>query len=100
VRLEGLGQLKNLMISLGMEPATFRLVAWRRIVGCCFRIVTRASPYTDGIEPYWSGAIARDSVGIYSIIYNKKYLNIKIRDLRIMFSFCELRAKHLHSNNI
>jgi hypothetical protein len=27
VRLEGLGQLKNLMISLGIEPTTFRLVA-------------------------------------------------------------------------
>jgi hypothetical protein len=27
VRLEGLKQLKNLMISLGIEPATFRLVA-------------------------------------------------------------------------
>jgi hypothetical protein len=27
VRLEGLGQLKNPMISSGIEPATFRLVA-------------------------------------------------------------------------
>jgi hypothetical protein len=27
VRLEGLGQLKNPMSSLGFEPATFRLVA-------------------------------------------------------------------------
>jgi hypothetical protein len=28
VRLEGLGQLKNPMTSSGMEPATFRLVAY------------------------------------------------------------------------
>jgi hypothetical protein len=28
VRLEGLGQLKNPMISTGMEPVTLRLVAW------------------------------------------------------------------------
>jgi hypothetical protein len=27
VRLEGLGQLKNLMTSSGIKPATFRLVA-------------------------------------------------------------------------
>jgi hypothetical protein len=27
MRLEGLGQLKNPMTSLGIEPATFRLVA-------------------------------------------------------------------------
>jgi hypothetical protein len=27
VRLEGFGQLKNAMTSLGIEPATFRLVA-------------------------------------------------------------------------
>jgi hypothetical protein len=28
VRLEGLGELKNRMTSSGIEPATFRLVAW------------------------------------------------------------------------
>jgi hypothetical protein len=28
MRLEGLGQLKNPVISLGIEPATFRLVAY------------------------------------------------------------------------
>jgi hypothetical protein len=28
VRLEGLGQLKNPMTSSGIEPATFRIVAW------------------------------------------------------------------------
>jgi hypothetical protein len=27
VRLEGLGQLKNAMTSLGIEPATFQIVA-------------------------------------------------------------------------
>jgi hypothetical protein len=28
VWLEGLGELKNLMTSSGIEPATFQLVAW------------------------------------------------------------------------
>jgi hypothetical protein len=28
VRLEGLGQFKNPITTLGIEPATFRLVSW------------------------------------------------------------------------
>jgi hypothetical protein len=35
VRLEGLGQLKNGMISSGIEPATFRLLAPTNYATAC-----------------------------------------------------------------
>jgi hypothetical protein len=55
VRLEGLGQLKNPMTSSGIEPATFRLVAFRSLVLSDIRIFAWYAHchYAKGRKIFW-----------------------------------------------
>jgi hypothetical protein len=57
VRLEGLGQLKNPMISSGIEPTTFPLVLLITIIvlrtGCIFNLTASRSLKKNWAKKMW-----------------------------------------------
>jgi hypothetical protein len=92
VRLEGLGKLKNLIASPGIEPTGFRLIAYCLVNGTVVSLVTaKFKPFIFPGSGFTFSNVAK--ICIFMILYDPCLLPARFRYVIIRIRYL---ARHVH----